>query len=508
MKKTAFFLLPVLMFCALTEADASADKPTDTASSDTHKDPTDTAASDAQKKPTDTVSTDAQQSVPSGGTPSAPLHCGPETVETVLESEGVYTSRTQHFELWAQASKDEAEEMARMLEAAYSAFQAYFEATPTLAAGERLRARFYASRSTWKTAVEKVSESPKDTTVGVFVHSNENETVYLYKQPSPFYSHLVLLHEATHQFHFFARKKSGGIPPWYLEGVADYLARHDWDSKCLRLGVNPLQSMEDQSRLALKALDTIHVSDIVKDLTYDEFQRIQASYALSSMLFQFLENGDNGVHKSALKAFRDASDAGRKPSFAEFFGDPAEIERKLKAWLPSVQEPLSSQFIYFWGPHAIIGEPEDYALSYWSHVGPHALTGGAGGLGHLSLAITKMRVTHFEAQYDLPKVKPWQVGVVLGYLDDDNFKLLLTSSDGQIRTFSRHNGTIKLYNVASTSNATQLDTGHIAIDFGTDETVTVAMDGAAPVRFTVLLPQRSGLAVFNSHVHFHDIAWR
>jgi hypothetical protein len=102
----------------------------------------------------------------------------------------------------------------------------------------------------------------------------------------------------------------------------------------------------------------------------------------------------------------------------------------------SVQEPLSPIFKRSPGQHAIIGEADEPERYYWSHVGSHAIIGHADGPGRLSLAVTKARVSHFEAQYDVPATKPWQLGTVLGYQDAENFTLLLISSDGMLRTLT------------------------------------------------------------------------
>ena len=58
-----------------------------------------------------------------------------------------------------------------------------------------------------------------------------------YDQPSDFYRRELMLHEGTHAF--MARYLGGLGPPWYAEGMAEYLGTHKWDRGKLTLGYNP-----------------------------------------------------------------------------------------------------------------------------------------------------------------------------------------------------------------------------------------------------------------------------
>src|SRR5262245_23705168 len=61
-----------------------------------------------------------------GGGAPAPTYCAPSTVEEMPAGPAAFTMRTDHYELYAELPAAEAREMARVLEAAYSAFTAYF----------------------------------------------------------------------------------------------------------------------------------------------------------------------------------------------------------------------------------------------------------------------------------------------------------------------------------------------------------------------------------------------
>lgn len=60
---------------------------------------------------------------------------------------------------------------------------------------------------------------------------------WLYEQPSDYYRRVLLLHEGTHAF---MREWLGGAgPPWYMEGLAEYLGTHSWQDGRLALAHLP-----------------------------------------------------------------------------------------------------------------------------------------------------------------------------------------------------------------------------------------------------------------------------
>ena len=64
-----------------------------------------------------------------------------------------------------------------------------------------------------------------------------NYEFWLYDQPSDYYRRHLMLHEGTHGF---MNTILGGCgPPWYMEGIAELLSTHRWDSGRLTLGHMP-----------------------------------------------------------------------------------------------------------------------------------------------------------------------------------------------------------------------------------------------------------------------------
>ncbi len=65
---------------------------------------------------------------------------------------------------------------------------------------------------------------------------------WLYEQPNAYYRRHLLLHEGTHSF-MFTLLGSGG-PPWYSEGMAEYMATHHWGEEGLKLAYFPRDRAE------------------------------------------------------------------------------------------------------------------------------------------------------------------------------------------------------------------------------------------------------------------------
>jgi hypothetical protein len=370
--------------------------------------------------------------------------------------------------------------MARLLEAAYLAFGAWFQATPPLAAGERLQVKYYADPTNWAAGLAADGIAAPGEAGGYYAPSTK--TAYLFAQGNPYYSHVLLVHEATHQYHFLARTKGQALPFWYAEGHAEYLSRHDWDDHCIRLGVVPMLSWEDMSAQALAEAKppAIDVAALVAGSAPPDRP---AAWAI----FRYL---DTGAQHDAFKLFRDAFDADLTDaahSFATLVGAPAALSSPLDAWIGGAQEPMKPIF------------------TEWIHVGPGAVI--ADSPGYFSLAIVKDPVTHFEARWDVPSAATWSAGVVLAYQDSKNYAAVVLSPDGKLRTFTATAGSA-LWNDAGTAPAPTANVGTIAVDFGAGGAVTVTVNGVASSLSIGSLPASAGLAVSDSRVDWHDVAWK
>jgi hypothetical protein len=402
--------------------------------------------------------------------------CAPATVVTTPFGSAAFEVTTPHYRLYAEVAPDEAVEMGRLLEAAFPAFAAWFRAAPS---GGLLRVNVYANETAWEAGLG-ADGIVAPTEAGGY-YSQSTKTAYLYAQANPYYTHVLLLHEATHQFHELSRTKGQVLPFWYAEGHAEYLSRHDWDGRCVRLGVIPLLSWEDLPAQALRASASPGI-DVPALVSGASTPSREAAWAL----FRYL---DTGPRHDAFRAFRDAFDAGdRDPArgFASLVADPATLSAPLAAWLPSAQEPMKPVF------------------TEWAHRGPHAITGDSPG--YFSQAVLKARVTHFEAKYDVPSTPTWALGLVLGYQDDQTYQAILVSADGRLRTFTAGAGSAR-WSDAGTAPPDSAGTGSLSVDFGA-ASAKLTVNGAVSSHALTGLPVVAGLSLSDARVSFHDLAWR
>lgn len=118
-----------------------------------------------------------------------------------------------------------------------------------------LRVEVYSTAERWQTALKATGETAPEAG-GYYSPGTRKATLFV--QPSEYYTRQLILHEATHQFHFLAatdnRTPAG---PWYTEGLAEYFGLHNWDGRTLAVGVVPAISLEDYPARALEHLEAM-----------------------------------------------------------------------------------------------------------------------------------------------------------------------------------------------------------------------------------------------------------
>ena len=410
------------------------------------------------------VATDAQGDA---GDAAAPGFCTSEAPVLAVSGGGVLATTT-HYELYAEATNEEATELARLLEAGGAALSAWFE-RPMPAA--RMKVKYFRDQPSFAaglTADQLVA--PAD--AGGY-YSPTTKTAYLFKQGNPYYSHVLLLHEATHQLHGLTRLAGQAVPFWYAEGHAEYLARHDWDGTCARVGVGSLLSWEDLPAAALSQ-PAIDVGGIVNG-------KSAASRADAWALFRYL---DTGPRQAAFKAFRAAFDTTNTASFAQPVAAPETLTGPLAAWLPGAQEPMTPLF------------------TEWVHVGPAAVD--VSTPKYFSIAVVKGSATHLHGRFVVPATGAWTVGTLVSYTDSKHYVGVVHGSDGAVRTFTASGSAIW----ANVGTAPAPTAGHesISVDLA-GSNATVTFNGQA-FSFPAVSAPRVGLAANDTTGHFVDLAWK
>ena len=399
--------------------------------------------------------------------PIAPAFCTSETPAVVATGSG-FTATTAHYELYAETSNPEATDMARLLEASVAAFESWFARPAPLPSGQRMKVKYYKDLGAWTAGLAADGISAPADAGGYFAPSTK--TAYLYAQGNPYYSHVLLVHEATHQFHHLARIQGPALPFWYMEGHAEYLSRHDWDGSCVRLGVTSLLSWED---LPSKAA-TPDVAAIVSGSS-------TPSRADAWALFRWL---DTGPLKAKFRDYRDALDATGTADFGALVADPITLGPTIAAWLPTAQEPMKPVF------------------TQWIHVGPQAVLVDTPVV--FSLALVKTSVTHFEAKLEVPASNKWTAGAIVAYGDSTHYLGVVQGADGVVRMFTANGGAIWADLGPAPLPANKLEA--VSVDFAGGK-ATVTFNGKA---FIVTSPQpaRAGLAASDTTAKFVDVSWK
>jgi hypothetical protein len=159
----------------------------------------------------------------------------------------------------------------------------------------------------------------------------------MFRQPGYYFTRVLGLHEAIHQFHDLTRHPpSKTMPQWYVEGIAEYLSRHDWDGRCIRLGVRPLVGSESDVPIP-EAMST------PRDLSAILAGETKGTRGEAWAIVRFLDTAP--AYRDKFTAYRDAFDGGRGPSFAESISLPSALVAPLTSWLETAVPPLDRIYI-------------------------------------------------------------------------------------------------------------------------------------------------------------------
>jgi len=392
--------------------------------------------------------------------------CTSETPVVVKSGIGLEATTT-HYDLYAETTSADATDMARLLEASGAAFASWFErAQPT----SKLKVKYYADQTAFEAGL--LADGIQIGSEAGGYYATSTQTAYLYKQGNPYYSHVLLVHEASHQFHFLTRLKNPSPAFWYVEGHAEYLSRHDWDGQCVRLGVTSLLSWEDLPADAL-AEPSIDVPGILSGSK-------TGTRADAWAIVRFL---DTGSYQAGFQAFRDAYDANGAPSFDALVAPASSLVSPIASWLPTAQEPMKPIF------------------TEWIHVGPSSVDVDTPGV--FSLAVVKAAASHLQAKFTVPSSGNFDVGVVVAYTDSTHYVGVVHGNDGNVRTFTANGSAI--WNNVGTAPAPSNGVEIMSVDFS---------GGVAHVTFNgknIDVPAaspRAGIAANDTAGRFTALSWQ
>lgn len=305
---------------------------------------------------------------------------------------------TAHYDLWVEGL--DGAEVGRLLEAAWPAWRDFFQAEPE----GRLPAKVYANVEGMRAGM--AADGLSYGGGGGYYHPG-NRTFYAFVQPSAYFTRMLILHEATHQFHYLAATANLGYAGfWYGEGLAEHFGMHNWDGSRLETGVIPAISLEDYSAQALAELDA-QGRDLAS-LVADKPGWTRASgWGLVSWLLDERAAGAAALF-ARLNAREDPSQA-----WAAVFGPPAMADAQAyRVWLSGHQQPWREVWRAF--------EQRGDAL--------------VGSSGVNALAVRKATAAGRDEPLAVslePLSGPLRAGLVLGFSDAQHFVVvqLLQSRD-------------------------------------------------------------------------------
>ncbi len=410
-----------------------------------------------------------------------PRSCVTETPR-VTASGAVFVATTTHITVYAETTEADASELAMLLEATSSALSVWFERpAPTQ------RVRWFKDQAAYLAGAAADGVTAQGSSG---YYNSATKLANGFPASNRYSSESVAVHESVHQFHALTRTADSKLPDWYREAHADLLSDHEWDGKCVQLGVTPILSNLDYPSQVTSPLD---IEGIIKGTKV-------ATRADAWAIFRFLDSGD---YHDGFRAYRNSVDAGGAVAlFDRFLPPPAKIAGQFAAWLPTVQEPMTPIF------------------RGWSPRGPHAVD--VHSPERMTLAMLKASLPHFEAKFRTPASGPWRAGVVVSFGSTKRFSAVLHGRDGSVDIYmvGPPNGSVDLQmlgtpNAAGDASWLELHLGEAAVPTdGLDRFTVDFSAGNAKIVIngtTFHVPvtsARAGLAAENTTGTFVDILWQ
>ena len=339
----------------------------------------------------------------------------PGTARPARAELATHVVETEHYRLHYEGDLRAAREAGAVLEAAWKGFEAWFGAAPSLEAGERLTIRFYATQAAWAAGIRSDGTAVPHGAGGYYWPGTR--TSYLYRQPTVYFTRVLLIHEAAHQFHFLTRTRNRNPRSgWYTEGLAEFLSWHRWDGEALTLGVIPGVTLKDYPAKALAEMEA-EGFDLGAILRGDA----KPSRAISWAIVCYLATGKDGGPLPRFDEFRRRMDRGRSamPLFERFFGRLGRFETRLRAWLEANQTP--------WAP----------VFNEWEQIGAGRFRGYAGVVTACRL---KGEATQLRARLEPSPSRRWRAGLLLHWTDKNDYTVAMVTSRGGLRVDRRKDG--------------------------------------------------------------------
>lgn len=241
--------------------------------------------------------------------------------------------RTDHYLLYSEAAN--LEETGHFLEVAFVEMKKFFRG---LEPDRKMQVKIYGTKEHYQNEMDRlrrvfaVSRKTRDT-AGLYLR--ETACSYLYVQPTENETRKLLLHEVAHQYHDFLR-------PWARtpslefceEGIAEFLALHNWDGSVLQLGIVPPIGRFDHAKAALQQMQNTARFDLDSIVAGDT----EVDYSLAWGLVSFLIER----HRAKFDIWRQGINNDVEPRVVwqkQFGALMPEIRRSFVPWLQNNVSP-------------------------------------------------------------------------------------------------------------------------------------------------------------------------
>jgi hypothetical protein len=145
---------------------------------------------------------------------------------------------SQHLILFTDlVASTEVDEIPAAFDSAVPQWCEYFSIDAQRAAEWKMTAYVIENKQQFESAGLIPAELPP------FLHGYQRgDKIWVYEQPSAYYRRHLVLHEGTHGF--MLEFLGGCGPPWYMEGIAEYIGTHRWHAGRVQLAYMPRSNDE------------------------------------------------------------------------------------------------------------------------------------------------------------------------------------------------------------------------------------------------------------------------
>lgn len=381
----------------------------------------------------------------------------------LLAAAGPEDHTTEHYDLHVETL--DPKDVGAMLEELHAQLAKHFGRAPK----GRLRLEVYSTRERWQEAMKRDGVGTVD--AGGY-YDPGTKKAYLFVQPSDYFSRQLILHEATHQFHYLAATNNGSPGTfWYTEGLAEYFGMHNWDGKALKTGVVPAITLEDYPAKALAQFD-----ETKRDLEGILSGKVAVDRPVGWALVHWLLNAEPNRWRAVFGLLDQAHDPLK--AWTRILGEvtPKHVE-SFRSWLEKHQQPWR------------------VVWTAWQERG-ETIEGRSEVNG---LAVLKQRPARLSVRFGRPA--KGMAGLVFGFRSADEFHLFQITEDGQARIVRRAN---KKWEIVSRHDLPAAKDGIVLTAAPTEKGTTLDANG----RRLAELPVAGdvGLNVDSARVEFKVVA--